>query len=826
MINNKRYVTDENLKTYTAALNDKQKAQLLVINSDIAFLDQRIDNEQDRAESSEKILQQNIDSEVIRAQTAETQLQSNLADADHALRDIISANKVNLQNNIDLEERVRESEISRVETKYDERIDGLDSTLRGYTDSQINSTAGTLRTELLKTKEIIDKDIDSLTAIVNENQRNSEGTDLQLLDKINKDIATVRSEISDHNSDYAELNTAVQYHINNLTNPHNITKEQIGAAAQTDLIDLETRVTKNESDISSNDADISNIQTNAQALAQRVSVNESDISILKSSKLNNSGNEILKGSFTVAKNNDGSALDGDLVVQGDLIVNGKTTAQNHETINVENNFIVVNSDGETIGTNLAGIAIRTNQNDAYGIAYDPSNDSVSLGHGVVNNGEFSFKQGENNPILTRAESSQLQDRHLLIWDAASNKAIDGGLYDEESLKDTFATWTAYNTLVDEVRNNDVDIANLQAEAIKINDNIDQLEAHDAQQYNRLDTAESDIDTLENVKQNIIDNTLKTDAKTIPASINEVHDQLEAHEALRNNPHNITWDQINSAALNNINPLMNGVANPGILTTVSRSDHIHPTDISRAPVDHSSVTSQYGKATTSKYGHVIVDSIISESSENPAQNKVIKSYIDDCISALAVESITINSNETLSNVSEVNGKILVDKQAIQINQDQVNNLQTDLSSIINNSDRIESESKSRDSLLQDNINTVTVRISNEETRAKTAETSLNDNIKSEASTRKASDDSLNNKIDMIQQNLQSNIDSNAARILDFEETLEKTKEMNSSIQEIQDQITYDNYNDGWVLSFEPEYDAENNIIGYKQIFKSIDDGEIN
>lgn len=825
MINNKRYITDENLKTYTAALNDKQKVQLIVIDGEIKALDQKIDAEQVRAESSEKILQQNVDSEVRRAQTAEIQLQSNLDYADHALRDIIFANKVELQNNIDLEEQAREAEISRVETKYDERIDGLDSTLRGYTDSQVNAITGTLRSEIAVTKEIIDKDIDDLTAIVNENQRNSEGTDKQLLEKINTDIATVRSEILDHNSDYSVLNTTVQYHINNSSNPHNVTRDQIGAAAQTDFVDLEVRVARNESNIANNDTDIANIQTDAQALTQRVSTNEFDISTIKTSKLNNLGNEILRGSFTVAKNNDGSALDGDLVVQGDLIVNGKTTTQNHETINVENNFIVVNSDGETIGTNLAGVAIRTNQNDAYGIAYDPSNDSVSLGHGAVNNGQFSFKQGENNPILTRAESSQLQDRHLLIWDAASNKAIDGGLYDEESLKDTFATWTAYNSLVTEVRNNDIDIANLQAEDIKINANIDQIEAHDAEQDNRLYKAESDIDTLENVKQDITDNALKTDAKKIPTSINEIHDQLEAHEALRNNPHNVTWAQINSAALNNTDPLMNGVANPGALTTVSRSDHVHPTDTSRAPVNHASASNMYGQATTSEYGHVRVDSIISDNSENPIQNKIVKKYVDDSIAGLNVSALSVSENETISSISETDGRISVTKQSIQISESQVNYLETDLTNIRNNASRVESESKARDTALQNNIDTTNTRIGAEETRAKNAESTLDNAIKAEASTRLASDNALQDNLDAVEANLQANINSNADRIADLEETVETVQDLNSSIQSIQEQVTADNYSKIWVLSFEPELDSANNVVGYKPIFTNMDDGEL-
>lgn len=823
--NDNRYLNINNVADLVKALSDKNKEQAIILQSGVEANASSIKSENLRAKEAELSLKSAIDAERLRAEKIENSLDGRLSDEINIINQTITYKEKSLQNSIDDEARDRKAEINRVETKYDERIDGLDSTLRGYTDSQVNAAVGTLRTELSNTKEIIDKDIDDLTAIVNENQRNSEGTDKQLLEKINTDIATVRSEILDHNSDYATLNTNVQNHISNFNNPHNITRDQIGAAAQTDFISLEARVTKNESDISSNDIDIFNIQTNAQALTQRVSANESNISNLKSSKLNNSGNGIVKGNLTIAKNNDGSAFDGDLIVQGNLTVNGKTTTQNHETINVENNFIVVNSDGEIIGTNLAGIAIRTNQNDAYGIAYDPSNDSVSLGHGAVNNGEFSFKQGENNPILTRAESSQLHDKHLLIWDAASNKAIDGGLYDEEKLKDTFTTWTAYNSLVTEVRNNDIDIANLQAEDVKINANISHIEVKDAEQDDRLATIELDIDNLETVKQNITDNTLKTTAKTIPTAINEVHDQLEVHEALTDNPHQVTWAQVNGTALNNTNPLMDGEASPGTLTTVSRSDHIHPTDTSRAPIDHASTSTQYGKATTNKYGHVIVDSIISESSYNPVQNKAIKAYIDTSIAALDVDGININANETISSISETDGKIDFSTQLIQINQNQVTDLQSDLKLIRDNSSRIESESESRDNLLQDNIDATNVRINDEELRAKNAENTLDSAIKVELNNRINADNSLDNKIDIVHQNLQANIDSNASRIVELEDTIQFVEDLNISVKKIYDQLTPDNYTKRWVLSFEQEFDSVGTVVGYKPIYAAIDDGEL-
>ena len=52
-----------------------------------------------------------------------------------------------------------------------------------------------------------------------------------------------------------------------------------------------------------------------------------------------------------------------------------------------------------------------------------------------------------------------------------------------------------------------------------------------------------------------------------------------------------------------NPAKDGTASAGSASSVSRSDHVHPTDDSRAPTSHASSSTTYGAATTSNYGHV-------------------------------------------------------------------------------------------------------------------------------------------------------------------------------------------------------------------------------
>lgn len=51
------------------------------------------------------------------------------------------------------------------------------------------------------------------------------------------------------------------------------------------------------------------------------------------------------------------------------------------------------------------------------------------------------------------------------------------------------------------------------------------------------------------------------------------------------------------------PAANGTAAAGTSKKVSRADHVHPTDTSRAPTSHASSATTYGKGTSSNYGHV-------------------------------------------------------------------------------------------------------------------------------------------------------------------------------------------------------------------------------
>lgn len=130
----------------------------------------------------------------------------------------------------------------------------------------------------------------------------------------------------------------------------------------------------------------------------------------------------------VAKKYDktGGTIDGNVTVTGDLTVQGTTITENAETLDVKANVITTNSEGVPL-INLSGLGIRTDATNVYGIMYDPQSDSVKLGLGSLDeDNNFTFNQGEGLPVAVRDDSTAFTDKHVIVWDAAGDKFVDGG----------------------------------------------------------------------------------------------------------------------------------------------------------------------------------------------------------------------------------------------------------------------------------------------------------------------------------------------------------------------------------------------------------------
>lgn len=89
------------------------------------------------------------------------------------------------------------------------------------------------------------------------------------------------------------------------------------------------------------------------------------------------------------------------------------------------------------------------------------------------------------------------------------------------------------------------------------------------------------------------------------------------------------------------PQMDGTASAGSANHAARSDHVHPSDTSKAPVNHASSTTTYGIGNTSNYGHVkITDDINNTAGGTAIKPSVVKS-VNDKLSTIAKDNLLDN-----------------------------------------------------------------------------------------------------------------------------------------------------------------------------------------
>lgn len=124
----------------------------------------------------------------------------------------------------------------------------------------------------------------------------------------------------------------------------------------------------------------------------------------------------------------GGIITGGVSIQGDLTVSGTTTTEKEKQLLVEENVIATNANKVDLMTLLSGLAINKNVSATYGIMYDPSDDTVKFGEGVLDeNRKFVFKDGEGLPLSVRADDSDFVEAHLVRWDSTSKSFVDAGV---------------------------------------------------------------------------------------------------------------------------------------------------------------------------------------------------------------------------------------------------------------------------------------------------------------------------------------------------------------------------------------------------------------
>ena len=94
---------------------------------------------------------------------------------------------------------------------------------------------------------------------------------------------------------------------------------------------------------------------------------------------------------------------------------------------VQDNLIVTNSSKVTLNL-LSGLAINMDSSSAFGVLYDPATQELKAGIGTLNeSNEFTFNLGEGYPVTLRDTSTSFTEGHIVTWDSADNKLVDGGI---------------------------------------------------------------------------------------------------------------------------------------------------------------------------------------------------------------------------------------------------------------------------------------------------------------------------------------------------------------------------------------------------------------
>ena len=158
-----------------------------------------------------------------------------------------------------------------------------------------------------------------------------------------------------------------------------------------------------------------------------------------------------KASWNNKLDKTGGSVNGDITVNGDLTVKGTTRTEEHETIVVEDNMVILNSNKADLQTSVSGLAMNKNSSSTYAAVYDPADNTFKFGEGTVDgNKEFTFNEGEGLPLAVRDDSAKFTDGHLTQWSEDGNKFIDSGrtiddidnkAYATEVIKDSSVAYT-------------------------------------------------------------------------------------------------------------------------------------------------------------------------------------------------------------------------------------------------------------------------------------------------------------------------------------------------------------------------------------------------
>lgn len=264
-------------------------------------------------------------------------------------------------------------------------------------------------------------------------------------------------------------------------------------------------------------------------------------------------------------------IQGDVTVQGNLVINGTTTTEDTETLMVQDNIIITNSNGVELRTDMSGLGIRINSTSTFGLVYDPSADELQAGIGSLDaNNSFSFADNEGNPIALRDSDTELTDGNILVWTNAGHKLIDSDIPAAQiARKDQAQTFNGIQTFT-----NTPNVPSINVNGVQLTSNVAgniAVESQITEAVNSITNGSSVTiseivacissvdDDLQGYKQSTNQNIAQieddlasegnriTQADTLATAANTA---ITNHTANLNNPHSVTKEQIGLGNVDN------------------------------------------------------------------------------------------------------------------------------------------------------------------------------------------------------------------------------------------------------------------------------------
>lgn len=304
-----------------------------------------------------------------------------------------------------------------------------------------------------------------------------------------KKISAIKTEVQTAQKTAENAQTTIDAHKKDSANPHKVTKAQIGLGNVNNTADSEKPV----------------------STPQQTELDK---------KLDKTG----------------GAISGNLSISGDLVVNGTEKVNNVENLNVKDQMIYANSNGASLAGN-AGLGIKKNAVDIYGIVYDETDDAVKLGLGTADeNGKFTFNDGEGFAVAARSDSATFTNDHLVKWDAEKKKLVDSGNTATNFVKKSGDTIDGDLSVTGKLLVAGDDIHSELYENVV--PQINAIENDVAGIDPRLSTAENDITSLD--QQVAAAEQAAQDAQT----------NIATHKANMANPHGVTKSQVGLGNVDN------------------------------------------------------------------------------------------------------------------------------------------------------------------------------------------------------------------------------------------------------------------------------------